>query len=140
MVVWGRLSDRGRDRTIYPAISLFVGAAALTASVLTPTPLLTIVALCVAVMGINSFVATFWAVPSSFLTGRAAAGGIAMIVSVGNLGGFAGPYLIGQVRDLSGGFTAPLLVVGGILLVGAVLMLAFGRQVRRDALPAVVSA
>ncbi len=140
MVVWGRLSDRGRDRTIYPAISLFVGAAALTASALTPTPLLTIAALCVAVMGINSFVATFWAVPSSFLTGRAAAGGIAMIVSIGNLGGFAGPYLIGLVRDLSGGFTAPLLAVGGILLVGALTMLAFGRQVRRDALPAALAA
>jgi MFS family permease len=140
MVVWGRLSDRGGDRTIYPAISLFVGAAALTASAFTPTPLLTIAALCVAVMGINSFVATFWAVPSSFLTGRAAAGGIAMIVSIGNLGGFAGPYLIGLVRDLSGGFTAPLLVVGGILLVGALTMLAFGRQVRREALPAALPA
>ncbi|SDA27942.1 Sugar phosphate permease [Methylobacterium sp. UNC378MF] len=140
MVVWGRLSDRGRDRTIYPAISLFVGAAALVASALTPTPLLTIAALCVAVMGITSFVATFWAVPSGFLTGRAAAGGIAMIVSIGNLGGFAGPYLIGLVRDLSGGFTAPLLMVGGILLVGALTMLAFGRQVRRAALPAALPA
>ncbi|SFM47421.1 MFS transporter [Methylobacterium pseudosasicola] len=140
MVVWGRLSDRGSDRTVYPAISLFVGAAALVASALTPTPLLTIAALCVAVMGINSFVATFWAVPSGFLTGRAAAGGIAMIVSVGNLGGFAGPYLIGLVRDLSGGFTAPLLAVGGILLLGAMLMLAFGRQVRRDGLLAAVPA
>ncbi|MGH1590224.1 MFS transporter [Methylobacterium phyllosphaerae] len=140
MVVWGRLSDRGRDRTIYPAISLFFGAAALTASALTPTPILTIVALCVAVMGINSFVATFWAVPSGFLTGRAAAGGIAMIVSIGNLGGFAGPYLIGLVRDLSGGFTAPLLAVRGILLVGALTMLVFGRQVRRDALPAALPA
>ncbi|MGU3422879.1 MFS transporter [Methylobacterium sp. D54C] len=140
MVVWGRLSDRGRDRTIYPVISLFVGAAALVASALTPTPILTIAALCVAVMGINSFVATFWAVPSGFLTGRAAAGGIAMIVSIGNLGGFAGPYLIGLVRDLSGGFTAPLLAVGGILLVGALMMLAFGRQVRRAALPAALPA
>ncbi|MBE7199527.1 MAG: MFS transporter, partial [Parafilimonas terrae] len=140
MVVWGRLSDRGSDRTIYPAISLFVGAAALTASALTPTPLLTVAALCVAVMGINAFVATFWAVPSGFLTGRAAAGGIAMIVSIGNLGGFAGPYLIGLVRDVSGGFTAPLLMVAGILLIGALTMLAFGRQVRRDAVPAAVLA
>ncbi|KMO33424.1 MFS transporter [Methylobacterium aquaticum] len=140
MVVWGRMSDRGRDRTIYPAISLVVGAAALLASAFTPTPVLTIAALCVAVMGINSFVATFWAVPSSFLTGRAAAGGIAMIVSIGNLGGFAGPYMIGLVRDLSGGFTAPLIAVGACLLVGAVLMLAFGRKVRRtDGLVAVAA-
>ncbi|MCF4129906.1 MFS transporter [Methylobacterium sp. SyP6R] len=140
MVVWGRMSDRGSDRTIYPAISLFVGAAALMGSAVTPTPILTIAALCVAVMGINSYVATFWAVPSSFLTGRAAAGGIAMIVSIGNLGGFAGPYMIGLVRDLSGGFTAPLVAVGACLLAGAVLMLAFGRHVRRADLPVAVAA
>ncbi len=140
MVVWGRMSDRGSDRTIYPAISLLVGSAALVASAFTPTPVLTIAALCVAVMGINSFVATFWAVPSGFLTGRAAAGGIAMIVSIGNLGGFAGPYMIGLVRDLSGGFTAPLVAVGLCLLVGAALMLAFGRRARRADLPAALPA
>ncbi|MGU3463624.1 MFS transporter [Methylobacterium sp. C33D] len=140
MVVWGRVSDRGSDRTIYPALSLALGAVGLTASTLTPTPGLTIVALCVAVMGINSYTATFWAVPSGFLTGRAAAGGIAMIVSIGNLGGFAGPYLIGVMRELSGGFTAPLLAVGGILLLGALMMLALGRQIRREAIPVAVAA
>ena len=140
MIVWGRMSDRGSDRTIYPAISLFVGSAALVVSAFTPTPLLTIAALCVAVAGINSYTATFWAVPSSFLTGRAAAGGIAMIVSIGNLGGFVGPYMIGFVRDLSGGFTAPLVAVGGSLLVGAVLMVVFGRLVRREAMPAAIPA
>ena len=134
MVLWGRMSDRGSDRTIYPAISLFVGSAALLASAFTPSPFATIAALCVAVAGINSFVATFWAVPSGFLTGRAAAGGIAMIVSIGNLGGFVGPYLIGFVRDLSGGFTAPLVTIGCCLLFGATLMVVFGRLVRRDAL------
>ncbi|KQS82485.1 hypothetical protein ASG32_23265 [Methylobacterium sp. Leaf361] len=140
MVVWGRVSDRGSDRTIYPALSLALGAVGLTASTLTPTPGLTIVALCVAVMGINSYTATFWAVPSGFLTGRAAAGGIAMIVSIGNLGGFAGPYLIGVMRELSGGFTAPLLAVGGILLLGALMMLALGRQIRRETMPVAVAA
>ena len=140
MVVWGRLSDRGSDRTIYPSLSLALGAVGLTASTLTPTPGLTIAALCVAVMGINSYTATFWAVPSGFLTGRAAAGGIAMIVSIGNLGGFAGPYLIGVMRELSGGFTAPLLAVGGILLLGALMMLALGRQIRRETMPVVVAA
>ncbi|MDE3749625.1 MFS transporter [Methylobacterium radiotolerans] len=140
MVVWGRVSDRGGDRTIYPALSLALGAVGLTASTLTPTPGLTIVALCVAVMGINSYTATFWAVPSGFLTGRAAAGGIAMIVSIGNLGGFAGPYLIGVMRELSGGFTAPLLAVGGILLLGALMMLALGRQIRRETIAVAVPA
>jgi len=140
MVVWGRMSDKGSDRTIYPAISLFVGSAALLASAFTPSPLATIAALCVAVAGINSFVATFWAVPSGFLTGRAAAGGIAMIVSIGNLGGFVGPYMIGFVRDLSGGFTVPLVAVGCVLLLGATLMVVFGRLVRQDAPSTAVAA
>lgn len=140
MVVWGRMSDRGSDRTIYPAISLVVGAAALVASAFTPTPLLTIVALCVAVAGINSCVATFWAVPSGFLAGRAAAGGIAMIVSIGNLGGFVGPYMIGFIRDLSGGFTAPLMAIGCTLLLGATLMMVFGRLIRRNAVSAALPA
>ena len=140
MVVWGRMSDRGSDRTIYPAIALFVGAIALVSSAFTPTPVLTIAALCVAVAAINACVATFWAVPSGFLTGRAAAGGIAMIVSIGNLGGFAGPYMIGFVRDLSGGFTAPLVAIGCALLFGATLMVVFGRLVRRDAVPSAIPA
>jgi len=132
MVVWARMSDRGTDRTLYPAISLFVGAAGLVTSTFLTSPAATIAALCVAVAGINSYTATFWAVPSGFLTGRAAAGGIAMIVSIGNLGGFVGPFMIGQIRDITQNFTAPLLAVAGFLLLGSVLMIAFGRLAARD--------
>jgi nitrate/nitrite transporter NarK len=71
------------------------------------------------VSGILAFQATYWAIPSSFLTGRAAAGGLALIVSVGNLGGFVGPSMIGALKQLSGGFTVPLLAVSGVLLLGA---------------------
>jgi len=113
-------------------MSLFVGSAGLVASTFLTSPATTIAALCVAVAGINSFVATFWAVPSGFLTGRAAAGGIAMIVSIGNLGGFVGPVMIGQIRDITQNFTAPLLAVAGFLLLGSVLMIAFGRLAARD--------
>ncbi|HMO29500.1 MFS transporter [Enterovirga sp.] len=132
MVVWGRMSDRGSDRTFYPAMSLFVGAAALLASTVMPTPVTTIAALCLAVAGINSFVATFWAVPSGFLTGRAAAGGIAMIVSIGNLGGFVGPFMIGQIKEISQNFTAPLIAVACFLLTGSILMIVFGRLAAQD--------
>jgi len=132
MVVWARMSDRGTDRTFYPAVSLFVGASGLVVSTFLTSPAATIAALCVAVAGINSYTATFWAVPSGFLTGRAAAGGIAMIVSIGNLGGFVGPFMIGQIRDITQNFTAPLLAVAGFLLLGSVLMVVFGRRAARD--------
>src|SRR3954463_16333058 len=113
-------------------VSIVPGQTALMRITFTSSPLATIVALCVAVAGINSFVATFWAVPSGFLTGRAAAGGIAMIVSIGNLGGFVGPFMIGQIRDITQNFTAPLLAVAGFLLLGSALMIAFGRLAARD--------
>jgi nitrate/nitrite transporter NarK len=80
---------------------------------------LKLIALCFTVSGILAFQATYWAIPSSFLTGRAAAGGLALIVSVGNLGGFVGPSMIGALKQLSGGFTVPLLAVSGVLLLGA---------------------
>jgi ACS family tartrate transporter-like MFS transporter len=60
MVLWARMSDRGKDRTVYPAISLFVGAAGLVVSTTDTSPAATIVALCAAVAGINSYTATFW--------------------------------------------------------------------------------
>src|SRR3954454_10609431 len=133
MVVWARMSDRGTDRTFYPAMSLFVGSAGLVASTVASSPATTIAALCLAVAGINSFVATFWAVPAGFLTGRAAAGGIAMIVSIGNLGGFVGPFMIGHIKDLTQSFTVPLIAVACFLLTGSVLMIVFGRLAARAA-------
>jgi nitrate/nitrite transporter NarK len=72
-------------------------------------------------------------VPAGFLTGRAAAGGIAMIVSIGNLGGFVGPFMIGQIKDLTQSFTVPLIAVACFLLTGSVLMIVFGRLAARDA-------
>jgi nitrate/nitrite transporter NarK len=87
----------------------------------------------VTVSGILSFQATYWAIPSNFLTGRAAAGGLALIVSVGNLGGFAGPYAIGYLRESTKGFTVPLLVISGVLLFGSVVMFLLGDPGRRPA-------
>jgi nitrate/nitrite transporter NarK len=63
----------------------------------------------------------FWPIPSSFLTGASAAAGIAAINSIGNLSGFAGPYLMGFLKDLTGNFTVGLLSLGGCALVGAVV-------------------
>jgi MFS-type transporter involved in bile tolerance (Atg22 family) len=105
-------------------------------SVTLDDPLQKMVAITVTVASILSFQATFWAIPSGFLTGRAAAGGLALIVSVGNLGGFAGPFLIGLIRDATHGFTYPLLTVAGILLVGTASMLLLGDPARQKADPA----
>ncbi|WP_250499123.1 MFS transporter [Caballeronia sp. GAWG1-5s-s] len=119
MLWWARVANKAQKRVPYVAGALLVAAAALACSALTDVPLLKLIALCFTVSGILAFQATYWAIPSSFLTGRAAAGGLALIVSVGNLGGFAGPSMIGALKQMSGGFTLPLLAVSAVLLIGA---------------------
>ncbi|MGF6484290.1 MFS transporter [Paraburkholderia sp. JPY419] len=119
MLWWARVANRAVNRVRYVAGALVIAAAALCASTLVDAPALKLIALCFTVSGILGFQATYWAIPSSFLTGRAAAGGLALIVSVGNLGGFVGPSMIGWLKQTSGGFTVPLFAVAGFLLLGA---------------------
>ena len=73
-------------------------------------------------MGIWGALGPFWALPTAFLTGRAAAGGVALVNSVGNIGGFVGPTLVGYVRDSTGGFAAGLWVLAAGLVLGAAIV------------------
>ena len=132
MLIWARLSDRAADRSWYVASALLFGSVSLAVcSYAQSSALLSIVALCGAVVGIMCYQATFWPVPSSFLTGRAAAGGLALIVSIGNLGGFVGPYVIGEIREATGSFAWALMAVAGCLLVGGILIRYVGLSVYR---------
>ncbi|WP_104654581.1 MFS transporter [Ralstonia insidiosa] len=119
MLWWARMANRAQSCIPYVAGALVVAAVALAASTALDAPALKLAALCLTVSGILAFQATYWAIPSNFLTGRAAAGGLALIVSVGNLGGFVGPSMIGAIKQFSHGFTAPLLAVSAVLLIGA---------------------
>jgi ACS family tartrate transporter-like MFS transporter len=73
--------------------------------------------------------------PTGYLTGVAAAGGIAFINSVGNLGGFIGPFAVGWLKDNAGGFQAGLTFLGSCLLVGAIVAVIVGRSVSRQPAP-----
>jgi MFS transporter, ACS family, tartrate transporter len=123
MMLWARISDRGGERSWFVASALVVGAAALVAcGYASSSATISIIALCGAVVGIMCYQSTFWPIPSSFLTGSAAAGGLALIVSIGNLGGFVGPYLIGIIRESTGSFSWALIAVAGFLLLAAILI------------------
>jgi nitrate/nitrite transporter NarK len=87
----------------------------------------------VAAIGIYGAKAPFWPLPSMFLTGSAAAGGIALINSVGNLGGFAGPYIMGWVKDATGSFKAGLYVLAGFGIAAAIVTLMVVRSAPRPA-------
>ena len=94
--------------------------------------MISILALCGAVVGIMCYQSTFWPIPSSFLTGSAAAGGLALIVSIGNLGGFVGPFLIGQIREATGSFAWALIAVAAFLILGAILIRVVGVSLQRS--------
>lgn len=113
MALWARLANQSRLRLPYVVGALSIAAAGLVATALIEHPVLKIACLCLTVASILSFQATFWAIPSTFLTGRAA-GGLAVIVSIGNLGRFTGPFMIGLIklpvaRHLTGNKKSPRL-------------------------------
>lgn len=87
-----------------------------------------ILALVIVNIGISAAKAPLWAMPSMFLSGAGAAAGIAMINSVGNLGGFVGPFVICWLKNVTGSYAAGLYVVGATLAVSAVVTLMLGKQ------------
>jgi ACS family tartrate transporter-like MFS transporter len=108
ILAWGYVSDRTGERRFSLALALLVSGIGLAAAGWLSTSLTSVVMMSVAAIGIYGTKAPFWPLPSMFLSGSAAAGGIALINSVGNLGGFAGPYMVGWIKDATGSFEAGL--------------------------------
>ncbi len=126
MVLWGRRADRtGSDRAnlAIPTAVAVVGLAS-AALLLRAGPVPTLVALSVGIVGLFCSFGPFWAVSSGFLRGTAAAGGIAVINSVGNLGGFVCPWVIGLVKKQTGSFAGGIGFIAVALSLAAVLVAA----------------
>lgn len=123
MVLIGWHSDRHGERRWHVAGALVLAAAGyLLASMATTLPL-ALLAFSLAAVGVWGVMGPFWALSTTFLSGVAAAGGIALINSLGNTGGFLGPYLMGWFKQLTAGYSAGLTAVALILLMGAGLAL-----------------
>ncbi|HWA12368.1 MAG TPA: MFS transporter, partial [Burkholderiales bacterium] len=125
MVVWAAHSDKTGERRWHAAGGLLVGLAGLIMLALVGhAPLPSIIALSLVTCGILAWVATFWSLPTSFLSGTAAAAGIAWINSVGNLGGHFGPDLIGRIRTATGGASeAAFYTLAGVALIGVLIII-----------------
>ena len=122
-------SDRTGERRWHIAIPALIGASGLVASILVPqTPFWAIVTLTVATMGILTSLAQFWCLPPAFLAGAAAAAGIALINSVGNLAGFVSPFIVGWIKDFTGSTNNGLLVIAASLVVGSVIVLSMSKK------------
>jgi len=124
MVVWGAHSDRTGERRWHAASGLLVAMVGLLAlTVVGHAPIPSIIALTLVTAGILSWVATFWSLPTAFLSSTAAAAGIAWINSVGNLGGHFGPDLIGRIRTATGQTEAAFYALAGVALLGALIII-----------------
>jgi MFS transporter, ACS family, tartrate transporter len=135
MVLVSRSSDRAQERKFHAVIPALIAATALVAVNATHSLLPTMALLCVAALGVYSIYGPLYALPSEFLSGFAAASGIALISSVANLGGFIGPYLVGMVGQKTGSLHAGLALTGVSVFASAALMLLLPRRPRSHSQP-----
>ena len=119
MVLWSRHSDRTGERQKHSALPLLLGAAALALTGLFVQPAVSMALISLSLAGIYAFKSPFWSLPGLFLSRSTAAVSIAAINSIGNLGGFAGPYAIGAIKDWTGS------TYGGLLFLSALLFVSF---------------
>jgi nitrate/nitrite transporter NarK len=126
MVIWGWHSDQTGERIWHVALPLFLAGGAFAWSAQSGPLGLTMVALTVATVGIYAAIGTFWSLPTSILTGTGAAAGLALVNSVGNLGGLAGPSIVGVMKQATGTFTSGLLFLAAALVLGGAVALLFG--------------
>jgi MFS family permease len=127
-----------RDATARGVRSWHVGAPALLGALSIPlalymnSPAATVAAITVTACSIFSALPTFWSIPSRFLSGAAAAAGIALINTIGNAAGFIAPFVTGAIKDATGSYQMPMFVVGALMLVSSVVIFAIGAGARQE--------
>jgi ACS family tartrate transporter-like MFS transporter len=131
MILWTRHSDRVGERNWHVAIPLLVAAAGFAiAGTYLDTPIMAMVGLSLSCSGIYAAFPVFWSLPTSFLTGTAAAAAIALITAVGNFSGLIAPSLIGWSKDHTGGFNAAMYGLAVALLIAGTTVIALSRSVQ----------
>jgi MFS transporter, ACS family, tartrate transporter len=127
---WGRRSDRTGNRVLHASISMVMAAVGLLAAgfLVQVNAVLALIALTLAAMGIYSAIAPFLAMPSTALVGAAAAAGLAMVNSLGNLGGFVAPYAVGLFNDATGDNRSGLVFLAAVLAITAVATYLYARK------------
>jgi len=126
LVGWS--SDRTKERRWHAALCMIIASLGLGLSVISHRTDLAVLMFCLAAVGMYGYLSAFWSLPSSFLTGTAAAASIGLINSVGNLGGFFGPYAVGYISKRTHGFTTGVLCLSASALMAGVLVLLLRRS------------
>jgi sugar phosphate permease len=133
MIVVGRSSDRMRERKWHIILSAVVGALGLVGgATLAGTPVLALASLSLALGGALASIVVLWVLPSALLTGAANAGGLALMATVGNLGGYAAPYIVGLAKEATGRTDFGLFVMAAAMVLGALLVQLLPRNATID--------
>jgi MFS transporter, ACS family, tartrate transporter len=132
MILWARYVDRQGRRIINLAVACFLGGAGLVAPVLSGSLAIALTGFSVALVGVTAARAIFWTIPTRFLTGVAAAGGLAFINSIGTLGGFVGPFMMGWLREFSGSYVVGLTAVAVIMIAATVASMSLRLVVSKE--------
>ena len=121
MLLWGASSDRHDERRWHFCTACLLAAVGLVGAGLLGSTFAALALMAVATVGLYSSKPAFWPMPSTFLTGTAAAGGIALVNSIGNLGGYVGPFVVGWIKDSTGSFEAGLYFLAACALLSGII-------------------
>ena len=124
---WSADASRRGVRAWHVGIPAIVGGISVPLALYMSSPVTAVIMITLTACSIFAALPNFWAVPSRFLSGAAAAAGIALINTVGNVAGFSAPYITGMVKDWSGSYQVPMYIVGALMLLsGVVIFSIFG--------------
>lgn len=132
MVLWARVVDRSGKKVLNLMLACLVGAIGMAISTVSGGLAVELMGISIAVLAVSSARAIFWTIPTRFLTGVAAAGGLAFINSIGTMGGFVGPYMVGAIKDATGSFHMGIWVMAGLLVGSALLTASLWRLVPNE--------
>lgn len=129
MIVWARVSDARGERIRHIVQPALIAAASLFVAAFLGASLWTVVALTVATMGVYAALVVLWTLPQSFLGGTAAAGAIALVNSIANLGGFLGPTVVGYLKQATGSYAAAMGFLSMGLVMTAIVIVGLSRSI-----------
>ncbi|MDY7579459.1 MFS transporter [Herbaspirillum sp. RTI4] len=140
LYLWSRDATKRGVRSWHVGVPALIGAASIPLALYMNSPAASILVITVTACAIFSALPTFWSIPSRFLSGAAAAAGIALINTIGNAAGFIAPFVTGAVKDATGSFQAPMFIVGAFMLLSAIIIFSIGSSSKvaesESALPA----
>jgi sugar phosphate permease len=132
MIVWAWFAERGDKKIFHMTLALTVATLGLAGYIVSGSFAVSLIDLSLGLLGITAARGIFWSIPPRMLTGAGAAAGLAFINSIGTFGGFVGPYMMGVLKDSTGGFTTGIMAMAGIMLVTTVLSASLKLMVRRE--------